>query len=276
MSTESSPNALKSTLDEMEKVCLEVSNSFIFKRDGEVLARDNNTDEVAVTSAINTFNSLAAKAECMGGIESAVFTGKNRKATFAPVKNTYFVTISSKEGDEKSLRVITRVLIPLALKTTQPIKAAPASVEVSPEHQEIKLKQEEAAEEPKEETQKPLAETSVASVLGESSQSQQLIVENAGKFDFGGLHGNQDIAKIDSSVISRWNKLYNGKKIEEVQIEETRTGKQLRCRFKPIKDQKLEGKGIIQLSEKARQKLQTKKGALVIIKPIIQESEADA
>ena len=44
----------------------------------------------------------------------------------------------------------------------------------------------------------------------------------------------------------------------------------MRCKFKPLKDQKLEGKGIIQMPEKAQLTLQTKKGALVMVKPVIE------
>jgi hypothetical protein len=87
---------------------------------------------------------------------------------------------------------------------------------------------------------------------------------------FGGLLGSSDVVRIDSALVARWKSMFGDKKIEEVQVEETSTGKQMRCRFKPTKDPKLEGKGVIQVPEKAMQNLQTRKGALVIVKPIIE------
>jgi hypothetical protein len=77
-----------------------------------------------------------------------------------------------------------------------------------------------------------------------------------------------DTVRIDSAVIQQWKDLYDKRKIEEVDVE-TLNGHMLRCKFKPIKDSKHEGKGIIQLPQKIQQELQTSKGELVMVKPAI-------
>jgi len=47
-------------------------------------------------------------------------------------------------------------------------------------------------------------------------------------------------------------------------------GQTMRCKFKPIKDSKHEGKGIIQVPLKTQMILQTSKGELVMVKPVIE------
>jgi hypothetical protein len=63
--------------------------------------------------------------------------------------------------------------------------------------------------------------------------------------------------------------LYGDKKIEEVDME-TPKGKTTRCKFKPIKGSKHEGKGIIQIPEKIQLTLQITKGELVMVKPVVE------
>jgi hypothetical protein len=97
--------------------------------------------------------------------------------------------------------------------------------------------------------------------------ARQFMVENLGGFN--SFLGSSDVARIDAAVLESWRQLAE-EKIREVEIEETRTGKRLRCKFKPIKDAKYEGKGVVQLSEKAQLLLDTHKGSLVVVKPVIE------
>jgi hypothetical protein len=92
----------------------------------------------------------------------------------------------------------------------------------------------------------------------------QLIVEN-----LGGLLVPSDTVRIDNAVLTQWNELYNEREIGEVEIE-TFDGKSTRCKVKPIKDAKYEGKGIIQMPEKVQLTLEIKKGELVRVKPVIE------
>jgi hypothetical protein len=72
-------------------------------------------------------------------------------------------------------------------------------------------------------------------------------------------------------LIGQWREFCGDKKIEEIIIEDTTNGKRARLKFKPIQESKYEGKGIVQLSEKTQNELQTKKGTLVLVRPIIEE-----
>lgn len=105
-----------------------------------------------------------------------------------------------------------------------------------------------------------------ASEYRQSSPVIQVMVENLrGR---GGIMGKPDCARVEGAVIARWNEMFGVKEIKEVAVEETISGKKIRCKLQSIKDSQLEGKGVIQLSEKIQQALGTKKGALVLIRPI--------
>ena len=92
----------------------------------------------------------------------------------------------------------------------------------------------------------------------------QLIVEN-----IGGLLVPSDTVRIDNETLTQWENLFEGKKIEYVEIE-TFDGKTTKCKVKPIKDSQYFGKGIVQIPEKMQLTLEIKRGELVRVKPIIE------
>jgi hypothetical protein len=87
----------------------------------------------------------------------------------------------------------------------------------------------------------------------------------------GGLLVSSDTVRIDAEVIASWSSLYGDKQITDVHIQ-TLEGKSVSCKFKALKESKQSAKGIIQLPEKILQTLQTSKGKLVIVKPVITQS----
>jgi hypothetical protein len=126
--------------------------------------------------------------------------------------------------------------------------------------------------EPLEETPEESVTTSEESNVPEASaetvvpepEASQFIVENVG-----GLFASSDTVRVDNETISQWAEMYEYKKIEEATVE-TFGGKSARCKLKPMKDSKYEGKGIIQIPEKIQQSLEVKKGELVRVKPVVE------
>ncbi len=94
--------------------------------------------------------------------------------------------------------------------------------------------------------------------------ANQFIVE-----DVKGLLSPSDTVRIDNELIEKWNDIYEGKIIEEADIE-TFGGKSVRCKVKPIKDAKLEGQGKVQIPNKMQLVLDIKKGELVRVKPVVE------
>lgn len=279
MSTEECVLVLKSTLSEIKNVCPEVSRTFIFNQNKNVLAKDGEADETTVKNTIKAFRAINKRAKAAGGLDSVTFEGVDSRTTIVRVNNLYLATVASKEADEKTLNALTRVIVPTILKLIEIIQPALASAPSEPsadagneriaatENCEMKPSVEEDMANDAEPVEKPEPEVTPEPLLP-NPPVNQLMVENLGGFSR--LIGAQDTARVDNEVISRWTNLYGDRVIKEVHVEETRTGKRVRCRFKPIKDSEFEGKGIIQLPEKVQSILQTKKGALVMVKPIIQ------
>jgi predicted regulator of Ras-like GTPase activity (Roadblock/LC7/MglB family) len=276
--------ALENTLNEIEKVCPEVSNTFIFKEDGKIIARDKNTDEETINRTVGAFNALTERANTMGGLESVTIHDANGQVNITFIEDFYLATVTSKEADEKYVNALTRVLVPTVLKLIE--KIHPASVDsatlatLEPEpawgsdvDKIIGGTEDLEKELPVEETDmtepepEPIEEESDSEVNPEPLLPEppvnQFIVEN-----LGGLVIPSDTVRIGTAVIEQWKNLYSDKKIEEVDVE-TLNGKTTRCKFKPIKDSKYEGKGIIQMPQKIQHTLKTTKGELVMVKPVV-------
>jgi hypothetical protein len=193
----------------------------------------------------------------------------------------YLTTVSSKEADEKYVNTLTRVLIPTVVRLIEKIHPALpedgtfTTVEPEPVEEDVT---EDAAEDTEDsESDMPAEETAPTEdeeerfapevdpepLLPEAPVTQ-LIVEN-----LGGLLVPSDTVRIDNEVIAQWNDLYGDKKLHEVNLE-TLSGKTTRCKFKPIKNSKQTGKGVIGIPEKIQLTLETSKGELIMVKPIVE------
>ena len=277
--------ALKSTLDEIQGACPDVSNTFIFK-DGKILAKSETTDEKTANCTINAFASITERAYTLGGLETVTIQGANGRVNITCMNDFYLTTVLSKKADEKYVNTLTRVLIPTVIKLVEKIhptstddetltvnpepaeeEAAEEDAESAEEDENEQAEEETATTEPTEEQETPeeeeTAEVDDEPLLPEPPVTQ-LIIE-----DLGGLLVPSDTVRIDKAVITQWNDLYGDKKIEEVDLE-TLVGKTTRCKFKPIKDSKRKEKGIIQMPEKIQLTLEVAKGELVMVKPVVE------
>ena len=272
MSAEECVLALEDAIEEIKNVCPEVSNTFIFGKNKKILAKDESTDEATVSQIINAFSAMDERAASSGGVDSAAFYGANKQTVIVRVNNLFLAMVASKEADEKTLNVITRVLFPTMLKLVGTAQPEFAGAETPPTAVEDGAGEVVADAENHEE---PFSNNLESDAVPESPLPNpvvsQLMVENL--TGFGVVLGPADSVRIDSKLIQRWKQLYGETKIEEVQVEETCTGKKLRCKFNPIRDSKFSGKGVIQMPQKVQLILQTKKGALVMVKPIIERTE---
>jgi len=278
VTTEACTLALKSTLEEIKSVCPEVSNTFIFKPDQTIIAQDATTEETTLAQdAVKAFAALNGKAKsAAGGLDSATFLGVNSQVRLVRANSMFFAIVAKRSADEKILTVISRVLAPALLKTLQALQPELAESETESnqaEGQEIRISGEPRTSKYSSNKAESAANKTpqVAQVDNEpvlpDAPVTQFMVET---LHTNRLMGAADYVRIDSQTIETWKDMFGNKKIDEVQVEDTRTGKQQRFKFKPLKDEKLEGKGVIQIPEKAQESLRTKKGALVKVKPIIE------
>jgi predicted regulator of Ras-like GTPase activity (Roadblock/LC7/MglB family) len=268
--------ALKNTLDEIRNLCPGVKNAFVFREDGELVAADEETPEKTVVHAVDGFDSLLEKAQTVGGIELITIEGEKGGVNVSSVNNHYVVTVTSEDADKNHVNTMTHVLVTTVLKLLEkispaPLKNTPAEPEKTPEVPTIESNEKRAEELIEQPTEKPSAQnvgqSSRIEVTHAEPMSNQFMVE-----DIGGLLVSADTVRIDKETLTRWEELCENYMIEEVEIE-TFEGKSARCKVKPIKDLKQEGKGVVQIPQKIQHALEIRKGELVKVKPLVEENK---
>jgi len=295
-------SALKNTIGEIKNICPEVSETFVFK-DSDIIAKTDSSSKKTLDQAILALNSIEKEAKKVCHIKSIRIEGKKGKINLTNMEKINFATVLTNEADEKYVTTLTRVLVPTVIKLVdniqlnlpkievenkkppEPVKETPKAtekiqdtptdlpvnevpivelievpasekVQIAEEIQDTEIIQNESQEEtPKKELENEtfLAEPPVT----------QLIVEK-----LSGLLVSSDTVRIDKEIIEKWSELYEGKKIEMLYIENI-NGKNTQSKFRNIKSSKYAGKGVIRIPEKIQFALETSKGELVTIKPVI-------
>jgi len=263
--------ALKNTLDEIQNICPDIKNSFIFTEDGDILALDANTPEKTAVSVVDAFDTILEKGEVVGDLESVTLDSTNGKVSISNINKLFLATVTSRNADKNYVNTVTHVLVPTIVRLLEKMNLTPTKhdfIKQDLKPETPRFRPEERQEEQFEETEperprQPVEEEVKPNGLTPEVPVNQFIVEN-----IGGLLVPADTIRIDNDLLVQWQGLYEDRKIEEVEIE-TFGGKSTLCKVKPIKDSKYEGKGIVQIPEKIQNNLEIKKGELVRVKPII-------
>lgn len=263
--------ALKNTLTEIQNICSDIKNAFMFKENGEVIAGDTNTPEKTIVQVIDAFEGIFEKADALDGVEAITLEGTKSKLIVSNINGFYLVTVASGKADMKYVNTVTRVLIPTVLRLAE--NFSPTSLKNRPPEPELPIETPAFRnenplmaenEEPEESAIKEPSEIFKPEPSLPEAPVNQLIVEN-----LGGLLVPSDTVRIDNETLVQWTELYEGRKLESVEIQ-TFDGKVTQCKVKPIKETKYEGKGIVQMPEKVQLTLEIRKGELVRVKPLIE------
>jgi hypothetical protein len=258
----------------MRNNCPDIQHAFIFKETGEIIAGDTETPQKVIARVLDAFNGIFSRAKAIGGIEAVTLKCGGGTVTLHSFGEHHLIMVTSAKADLNYINTLTRVIIPTVLKLLEKISPAPLkniSPSRTPKPTAIPtptppVEEKETLEEPVEEPtiREPVEEEIKAEMPSFEAPATQLIVEN-----IGGLLVPSDTVRIDNETLTQWENLFEGKKIEYVEIE-TFDGKTTKCKVKPIKDSKYYGKGIVQIPEKMQLTLEIKKGELVRVKPIIE------
>jgi len=117
--------ALRNSLNEIRAICPEVSCSFVFTKDGIVVAGDARADNTTMEKAARSFQSVAEKADVVGGLDTLLIDGDKGKVHISYLENMYLATITSKDANIAYLCSITRVIVPTILKLLESILPTP-------------------------------------------------------------------------------------------------------------------------------------------------------
>jgi predicted regulator of Ras-like GTPase activity (Roadblock/LC7/MglB family) len=151
MSNEVYAFALKSTLDEIQNACPDVTSNFVFK-DGKIIAKNKTTTEEDATQTIRAFDAITERADALGDVENITIQSAKGKVNIANMNDFYVTTVSSKEADEKYVNTLTRILIPIVIKLSEKIQPASTDNETETLDQTEPGPEEDYADEATEET----------------------------------------------------------------------------------------------------------------------------
>jgi hypothetical protein len=234
----------------------------MFSEDGEITASDENTPEKSMVRIIDALDGLLEKAETMGGIDLVTIEDSKGGASLSHLGDQYLVMVTTEKADQ-SVNIMTRAIVTTVLKLLE--KISPAPLQTNPS--ETMTNPEESVEQPAEKPEIREREPVEKTVKPETAQLQplanQFIVENPQ-----GMLVTTDTVRVDRETLLQWEEHENWK-IEEVEVE-TFGGQSTRCKIRPIKDPKLEGKGVILVPQKIQRLLDIKKGELVKVKPLVE------
>jgi predicted regulator of Ras-like GTPase activity (Roadblock/LC7/MglB family) len=257
--------AFKRVIDEIKNSCPQIMSAFIFSKEGQIIAQDDSINLENVKQATEEFKTLRRNAVVIGDLEEVSVQTISGQINFVSVNDYYLATVSSKGADEKIVKPLIRVLIPIVIELlnqppfeNQEITSSNKE-ETTPNYKQLEqipnieanLKQQ------NQEATSPKPET-----FPFTAPVNQFMVEK-----LTGLLAAQDTVRIDNELIAKWNELYGEGKIQQVNIE-TLTMKTTQCKFKPIKDSKTLNRGIIQIPEKILSVLSVSQDELVLIKPV--------
>jgi len=273
--------ALQNALDEIRNACPDIQHAFIFKETGEIVAGDAETPQKVIVRVLDAFNGIFNRAEAIGGIEAVTLKCGGGTVTLHSFGENHLIMVTSAKADLNYINTLTRVLIPTVLKLLEKISPTPLK-NIPPRETAETLTPpiirepetlttaeplgEKAAQEPV--IEKPKIEEIKTEAPSFKPPTTQLMVENI-RGRIGGLLVPSDTVRIDNETLTQWENMFEGKKVEYVEIE-TFDGKTAKCKVKPIKDSKYFGKGVVQIPEKMQLTLEIKKGELIRVRPIIE------
>jgi len=255
--SEQHPNPLQIVIDEFRNLTPDVTGAFVCDSDGAVVATLGQTDEKLIKSFTSNCSNIKAEAEEIDDIENLTIQCSKSKLCITAMNRLYFATVSTSAADPKIINSITRVIVPTIanLLNSEPNNAPRVTMPITSKVQAIFGETPLAEPTPLPEPESPLEP------LLPSPPISQFMVEK-----ISGLLVASDTVRIDCEVIAKWSELYSGREISQVDVQ-TLEGRSVTCKFKPIKEANTQG--IIQIPEKILQTLQTGKGNLVMIKPVV-------
>ena len=213
---------------------------------------------------------MSSKADIIGGIENLSIQGVDSQLNITSTNNRYLATVFSRLVDAKIVSSLTSVVIPAVMtlmdRDDSEILENEVLQNVEPEPEQIEEQVLSLQESTSDELVTEVPVTFSSDPPLPQPQLTQFMVEK-----IGGLLVSSDTVRVDSGVIEKWSDLYGETQITQIHIE-TLEGKSTTCKFKAVKEADISAKGIIQIPEKILQALQTSKGKLVIVKPVITQS----
>jgi len=125
MSEDIYANALKTALTEVRNISPDITRSFIFTKDGTIIAEAAQDVKVSTEKSIHCFQSLIEKADTIGGLNTFMVNGNKGMAQISRINNMYLALSASKKADITYIQSVARILIPTVMKLLENIVSTP-------------------------------------------------------------------------------------------------------------------------------------------------------
>ena len=114
--TENLSNPMQIIIDEFKNISGEITNSSFFNLDCEIFARMQTTNEEQIKKTVFMLKNMVNRAVTIGGFETLTIQGVNSQLDIMYIRNRYFLTVSSRAADEKTVKALTQVIVPTVVK----------------------------------------------------------------------------------------------------------------------------------------------------------------
>lgn len=251
--------AIQAVIGEFKTLSPDISKTAVFRLNGAVLAASKDTTPEQTQALIACLNGIK-HAGCIGGLKNYVIQDVNSQLSITQVDDAYFVALHSRSEDQKIIsliKVIAPAVIRLALGVEMPSADKELEPTAAPKEPTVKAEQP-AVKNPA--VQEVAAPQSIPEPLVPKVPSSQFMVER-----IGGFLVASDVVRIDGDVVVGWQAQFEGKPIARVVVE-TLESKSVICKFKIQSG----SRGVIGVPDKLLKSLGCSKGALVMVKPLIE------
>ena len=254
---------LQTVISQFRDISPEITRAFVFKKDGEILASiEDDVGEDQAKKIAASFDEVANYADVIGGVEALTIQGVSSQLEVSSANNCYLATAASRAANERMIKALTRVIIPTVVKLLDQAGLS-ADNSWSDDEKQVDSTAEENAESSENDMQRMLPLSQSPEQVFPKPPVNQFMVEK-----ISGLLVAPDIVRVNTEVVAKWNDMFGGKEITQVNVE-TLEGKAAVCRFKPMKEADGKAKGIIQIPERIMHALETGEGKLVVVKPLV-------
>jgi predicted regulator of Ras-like GTPase activity (Roadblock/LC7/MglB family) len=117
--------ALRNTLTEVRNICPDIKCSFIFTKEGAIVAGDDQSGDVPVDKTVASFQGLMENAVTIGGLHTMMVNGSKGSVHISSINDMYLVIAASKNADMTYIRSIANIIVPTVLKLIKGIVPTP-------------------------------------------------------------------------------------------------------------------------------------------------------
>jgi predicted regulator of Ras-like GTPase activity (Roadblock/LC7/MglB family) len=135
MSEDVYANVLKIALTEVRSACSDITRSFIFAKDGTIIAQADQDAGRPIEDKIHFFQGLIEKADTMGigGFDTFLVNGSKGTFQITRLNNMYLALSATKKADMASIDCMARAAVQTSIRLSDAIVSTPIKPTISPQ-----------------------------------------------------------------------------------------------------------------------------------------------